>query len=447
MSGIQTHATVIDANQMALGQDMRHQPHLAWPNDTWWHAYGDSQLDDLMQAALAGSPTLKVAQARLSLAQAFAEGRRAETQPTLSTDVSLSRQRFSALQFIPPPWAGNYDWYNSATVSLAYDLDLWGRQESLWKGTVDEALATAAETQQVKLALETAVVRHYLRLSLEFTLLDIARCHEADVAERVAIARRALATGIGTEMEVNQAELPLPLARAQVLDTETRIAQERNQLAALSGNGPGAGDHILRPKLALAPLIGLPDQLPANLVGRRPDVVAQRWRVESAREFIDSAKAAFYPNINLLGFVGFQALGFGQFLSNGAAVSGIGPALSLPLFDGGRRRSNLTASSAAYDMAVENYNATLLGALQDVSDQLLMLQSQVKQLDEANQALQFAQKYSMQAQARYEHGLTDYSHVLDARDSLLRQQAAVATMEAARMDAHAALMRALGGGV
>ena len=324
---------------------------------------------------------------------------------------------------------------------------MWGRQENLWKGAVDEALATAAETQQVKLALETAVVRHYLRLSLDFTLLDIARRHETDVAERVAIARRALATGIGTEMAVNQAELPLPLARAQVLDAETRIALERNQLAALSGNGPGAGDHILRPKLALAPSIGLPDQLPANLVGRRPDVVAQRWRVESAREFIDSAKAAFYPNINLLGFVGFQALGFGQFLSNGAAVSGIGPALSLPLFDGGRRRSNLSASSAAYDMAVENYNATLLGALQDVSDQLLMLQSQVKQLDEANQALQFAQKYYVQAQARYEHGLSDYSHVLDARDSLLRQQAAVATMETARMDAHAALMRALGGGV
>ncbi len=447
MTGIQTHATVIDANQMTLGQDTRNQPHMAWPNEAWWRAYGDPQLDALMQTALAGSPTLKAAQARLSQAQAFSEGRHAEMQPSLGADVSLSQQRFSALQFIPPPWAGNYDWYNSATVSLAYDLDLWKRQENLWKGSVEEALATAAETQQVKLVLETAVVRHYLRLSLDFALLDIARHHEAVVAERISIARRALAAGIGTEMEVNQAEMPSPLIRAQIQETETRIALERNQLAALSGEGPGAGDKISRPKLALVSSIGLPEQLPASLVGRRPDVVAQRWHVESSREFIESAKAEFYPNINLLGFVGFQALGFGQFLSNGASVSGIGPALSLPLFDGGRRRSNLSFRSAAYDMAVENYNAVLLGALQDVSDQLLILQSQTKQLSEANQALQFAQKYYVLSQERYEHGLTDYSHVLDARDSLLRQQATVATVETGRLDAHAALMRALGGGV
>ena len=194
---------------------------------------------------------------------------------------------------------------------MSYDLDLWGRQEHLWKGSVGEVRATAAEAQQVKLEIVTAIVRSYVRLSMEYALRDIAEKRLAEVEKRVSIAKRGLKAGLGTGMQVSEAETALPMARAYIESIDIHIALTKNQLAALAGQGPGAGEKLNRPSIKLETVIGLPDTLPANLVGRRPDILAHRWHVEAASENIESAKAAYYPDINLLAFVGFQALGFG----------------------------------------------------------------------------------------------------------------------------------------
>jgi len=190
----------------------------------------------------------------------------------------------------------------------------------------------------------------------------------------------------------------------------------------------------------------LPDKLPANLIGRRPDVLAYRWRVEAAQQNIEGAKAAFYPNINLVAFIGFQALGFGQLISNAAAIAGAGPAISLPIFDGGRRRGNLTAKTASYDIAVDSYNETLIKALQDVSDQLAVLQSNAKQRKETEKAQATALKAHALAESSYKAGLSNYLHVLVTHETILRQKEIIAHLQAARLDTYAGLMRALGGG-
>lgn len=447
MSGIETHAQARDANTLDTGQAIRKAQAIVWPNEDWWKAYRDSQLDGLIAKTIADSPTLRVAHTRIALSQAYADSMHAETLPNISADTSIVRERFTALQFIPPPWGGNVDWNNKAQLSLAYDLDLWGRQESIWRASVDETRAAAAEAQQVKLELVTAIVRSYVQMAMEFSLNDLAAEYMEQLGQRVAIARRSLAAGLGTELEVSEAETLLPLARARIEAIDERINLLRNQIAALSGQGPGAGERITRPELVLDALVGLPDRLPANLVGRRPDMRAYRWRVEAAQQNIDSAKAAFYPNINLLAFVGFQAIGFGQMISNAGSIAGVGPAISLPIFDGGRRRGNLSAKTAAYDNAVENYNGALIRALQDVSDQLVMLQSNSKQLAEAETALKFASKAFTLAQTGYRVGLSNYQHVLDAKILVIRQQETIAQMQAVRLDSYAGLMRALGGGM
>jgi NodT family efflux transporter outer membrane factor (OMF) lipoprotein len=191
---------------------------------------------------------------------------------------------------------------------------------------------------------------------------------------------------------------------------------------------------------------GLPDQLPANLIGRRPDVLAYRWRAEAAQQGIEGAKAEFYPNINLLAFIGFQALGFGQLISTAASIAGVGPAISLPIFDGGRRRGNLSAKTASYDIAVENYNAIVLNALQDVSDQLVILQSNAKQRKEVELSLASAHRAHELATTSYRAGLSNYQHVLDTHSVVLRQQEIIAQLQAVRLGTYAGLMRALGGG-
>lgn len=436
-----------EPNKLEAGKIIASAQAIAWPHEDWWTAYRDPQLDSLMAMALKDSPTLHMAQARIELAKAFAEGMHAETLPNISGEASITRERFTALQFIPPPWAGSVDWNNQATVAMAYDLDLWGRQEHIWKGSVGDTQATAAEAQQVKLEIVTAIVRSYVRLSMEYALRDIAEERLAEVEKHVSIVKRGLKAGLATGMQASEAETALPMARVHIEAIDAHIALTKNQLAALAGQGPGAGEKLDRPSIKLETVIGLPDTLPANLVGRRPDILAHRWHVEAAGENIEGAKAAFYPNINLLAFIGFQALGFGQLISNAAAIGGVGPAISLPIFDGGRRKSNLSSKTAAYDMAVESYNAVLVQALQDVSDQLVILQSNKKQRAEAGQALELAEKAHRLARQSYQAGLDNYQHVLDAEAAVLRQQEVMIRLEAERQEGHAGLMRALGGGV
>jgi NodT family efflux transporter outer membrane factor (OMF) lipoprotein len=446
MSGIETHAQIKDANAFDAGKTIAKAQITVWPTDEWWKVYGDLQLDDLIARTIADNLTLLVARNRIALSQGVADSMYAETLPDISADTSIMRERFTALQYIPPPWAGNTVWNNKAQLSLAYDLDLWGRQESIWRASVNETRAAAAESQQVKLELVNAVVRSYVQMAMEFGLRDIAAEHMEQIEQRIAIARRSLKAGLGTEFQVSEVEVPLPLARAKIEAIDMRIVLLRNQISALSGQGPGAGEGMTRPTMQLNAPVGLPDQLPANLIGRRPDMQACRWRIEAAQQNIAGAKAAFYPNINLLAFAGFQSFGFAQMISNAGAISGVGPAISLPIFDGGRRRGNLSVKTAAYDIAVENYNGLLLRALQDVSDQLATLQSNAKQRAEAETAMQLAHKTYTLAQASYRAGLDNYQHVLDARISELRQQETLVQMQAARLDAYAGLMRALGGG-
>jgi NodT family efflux transporter outer membrane factor (OMF) lipoprotein len=436
-----------EPNKLEAGKMITSAQTIEWPHEDWWTAYRDPQLNTLMETALKDSPTLHMAEARVELTKAYAAGMHAEMMPDISGEASITRERFTALQFIPPPWAGNVDWNNRAAVSMAYDLDLWGRQEHLWKGSVGETQATAAEAQQVKLEIVTAIVRSYVRLSMEYALRDIAEERMAEVEKRVSIAKRGLKAGLGTGMQVSEAETALPMARAHIESIDAHIALTKNQLAALAGQGPGAGERLQRPSIKLEAAIGLPDTLPANLVGRRPDILAHRWHVEAAGENIESAKAAYYPNINLLAFVGFQALGFGQLLSSAAAIGGVGPAISLPLFDGGRRKSQLTGRTAAYDMAVEQYNAVLVQALQDVSDQLVILQSNEKQRKDAEQALALAEKAHRLSKQSHQAGLDNFQHVLDTEATVLRQREVMVQLEAERQETHAGLMRALGGGV
>ena len=446
MSGINPNAKSTQAVTLKSGQTIASASHIEWPKVDWWKVYHDQQLNALIDKAVSDSPTLRMAQSRVNLAQAYADSMHAETLPNIGGDASAVRQRFTELQFIPPPSAGNWDWDNKMTASIAYDLDLWGRQESIWNATVNETNASKLEVQQVKLELVNAVTRSYVQLAMEYQLRDLAEVYLDEVKQRVAIKQRSMKAGLGTEMEVIEAETPLPLARAKIEAIDERIKLLRNELAALSGQGPGAGDSINRPSMTLEASAGLPDTLQANLVGRRPDVLAHRLHVEAAQENIEGAKKAFYPNINLMGFIGFQALGFGQLLSTAAGIAGAGPAISLPIFDGGRRRGNLSAKTASYDIAVENYNSVLVKALQDVSDQLVIMQSNGKQIQEVEMALTSAKKAHHLAEVSYSGGLSNFQHVLDTNSVVIHQQEIRTQLQAVRLDAYAGLMRALGGG-
>lgn len=279
--------------------------------------------------------------------------------------------------------------------------------------------------------------------------MDIAKAMLQQQRDILALAQRRLRGGIGTHFEVSQAEVPLPETerRIEVIDEEIQLT--RNLLAALAGKGPGEGRTIRRPSLNLAAQPSLPSALPAELLGRRPDVVARRWQVAALAKGVDVARADFYPNVDLMASVGFSAVGGGmlEFFRSAKYTYSAGPAVTLPIFDGGRLRSQLGEAAAGYDAAVEQYNQTLVDALKNISDQLIRLHSVDIQKDFAAQSVASAQKTYDIATLAYQRGLTDYLNVLNAQTRLFQQQLVQEQVQAARLAAHASLLTALGGGV
>lgn len=447
MGNIHPQSKALPANTLKTGNSIHDAKPMAWPTEAWWEALGDAQLNKLVEAAIADNPTLKIAQARVRLAQSMAGVARSATLPQVNADASIDRQRFSSQGVAPPPIAGTWRWLSNAQVSMAYDLDLWGRDHDLLAAALNDTQVASAEAQASRLALETAVVRSYIQLWYEYALLDSVRDSLAQRERILDVTRRRYKAGLASAIDVTAVETTLPAGQREEERLEEAIALLRNQLAALIGKGPGDGETITRPALTLHGEVGLPSNVPADLVGRRPDIAAQRWRVEAAGHGIEAAKAAFYPNINIVAFAGLQAFGFSKFLSASSSVRGVTPALSLPIFDGGRLRGQLGEQTALYDAAVEQYNATLIQALLEVANTVTQMESVESQRHLAERALANARKAHTLADRSFRAGITDSLPALSARLALLSEEEQATKVEMERLENYANLMAALGGGL
>ncbi len=421
-----------------------------WPVAQWWRAYNDPQLDHWIDLAAAGAPSLAIAAARVRQAKAMAGMAESAESLHINSEASLKRHDWATDQFYGPgALANTTTWDNNASLGLSYSLDFWGRESNATERALDLAHMSAAQARQAQLELQDNIVRAYIQLSLNYAQRDIVEATLAQQQQILDLAQRRLKGGIGTHFEVSQAETPLPETHRQIDALDEAIALSRNQLAALAGKGPGEGANLHRPTLALKTALKLPSALPAQLLGQRPDVVASRWAVAAQARGIDVAHAGFYPNVDLIANLGYMATGGGmlEFLTGKKFNYGAGPAVSLPIFDGGRLRSQLGEASAGYDLAVAQYNQTLITALKSISDQLIRRESMDKQQAFAIESVAAAQKTYDIAMIAYQRGLTDYLNVLNAQTLLFRQQQVQQQVQAARLTVHAELVVALGGGL
>ncbi len=448
MKGLAPEATLRGADALATQHTLEGVTvsKAAWPAIDWWKAFDDPQLDTLIDEGLSGSPTLKVAEARTRKALAAADTAKAPLYPQVAGSVSSSRQRFSEQGLTPPPAAGTWNTVNQLQVTLGWELDFFGKNRSAYEAALGRARAAEVDEQAARLALSTAIAQAYVELQRAYLELDVAHRALAEREQIYALTRDRNEAGVDSRLELKQAESALPATREEIVRLQETIQLMRNQLAALLGQGPDRGLAIARPTAAALTPVALPSTVPAELLGRRPDLVAQRWRVEAARRDIDSAKAEFYPNVNLLAFVGLQSLGGAGFLSAASRALGAGPAITLPIFEGGRLRANLAGMDADYDIAVQQYNQTLADAMRDVVDQLASLRSVDEQRVQQKQALATTQEAYDLALLRYREGIGNYLQVLSAEQPWLVQQSLDADLRSRELGLSIGLARALGGG-
>ena len=281
----------------------------AWPTDTWWSAYGDPQLDALITESFQGSPSLEIAQARLRAAQSQATQAKAARLPTTSVDAQVTKQRYPENGLYPPPFAGNYVTSGQLALDFSYDIDFWGRNREALDAARANVRGAEADQAAAHLALAVAVTRAYIQLDLNYALLDVVKANLEQQQSILDLTRQRVAAGLENTARVKQSEGQVALVQTSVDYTQANIDTTRNALAALVGVGPDRGLDLQRPHLTAPANIALPSTLPVDLLGRRPDVVAARWRVEGAARGVAASEAAFYPNVNLVAFAGLQAVG------------------------------------------------------------------------------------------------------------------------------------------
>jgi NodT family efflux transporter outer membrane factor (OMF) lipoprotein len=448
MQGIAPQATSRDANALAsqralAGASVRDA---AWPTSDWWKAYEDPQLDALMDEALAANPTLNIAAARTRKALAAAQASESALSPRIDASASTTRERFPEHALVPPPFGGTTQTVSQLQLSLSWEIDFWGKNRAAYEAALGAARAAEVDAYAARLALSTNIAQAYVQLQRAYLELDVANQTLASREQIAALTRDRNAAGIDSRLEVKQAEAALPATREQIAALNERIGLARNAIAALMGAGPDRGLAIARPTAIASARIALPANVPAELIGRRPDIVAQRWRVEAASKDIASQKAAFYPNVNLLAFAGLQSLGGANLLAAASRTLGVTPAVTLPIFDAGRLRAELAGKDADYDMAVEQYNQEIANAMREVVDQLVSFRSLDSQREQQRIAATTTRDAYDLALLRYREGLGNYLQVLSAEQPMLVQQSLDAELRARTLELSINLVRALGGG-
>jgi NodT family efflux transporter outer membrane factor (OMF) lipoprotein len=446
--GLAPSSTLRDARTLSAAATLAgaHVSPAAWPAHDWWRRYGDAQLDAMMASALADSPSMGIAAARVRQAEAAAGIAGAALSPQVGGAARSNRQRFSEHSTVPKPLAGSYQWSNEATLNFSYELDFWGKNQAGVDAAIGRRKAAEVDAEAARLVLTVGLTRAYLALSQLYAQYDLGEAVLKQREQIVTLTRQRVAARIDSQADLKQAELGIPLAKAELAATSEAIALACTQLAALMGAGPDRGSQITRPQLREVQPAALPSVLSSELIARRPDVVAQRWRVEAQRRDIDVAKTLFYPSVNLTALVGLQSLGFAHFFDSGSGIASAGPALSLPIFDGGRLRGNLALRDADYDVAVEAYNQTLVDAVRDVASQLVSLQWLIERRALQAEASATAQQAYELSLERYRAGVGNYLQVLATETQVLAQRRGQIDLATRAFDLDMQLVRALGGG-
>jgi NodT family efflux transporter outer membrane factor (OMF) lipoprotein len=411
----------------------------------WWLSFNDPALNDLIGRALAGSPNLKVAQARLARAQAVASTARSADGFHVDGEVDITRQRFSETSIYPPPLGGGIFTLGTAQLNGSYDFDFFGRNRAAIEAAVGSERAAQADVQSARIMLASNVARTYIQLGRLFEQRDVATRSLKQRDEILTLIKQRVQGGLDTTVEQRQGEGALPESRQQIEQLDEQITLTRHALAALTAQPPNALDSLVAP-LQTVRALALPAAVPADLLGRRADITAARWRVEAATSDVKNAKAQFYPNINLTAFVGLSSIGLDRLVRSASEQYGVGPALRLPIFDQGRLRANLGGKTADLDAAIESYNGAVLDAVHDVADQISSWRSIERQQAQQTSAQQAAESaYDLSTQ-RYKAGLGTYLTVLNAEATVLTQRRLAADLKARAIDVQIALIRALGGG-
>lgn len=412
----------------------------------WWLVYADPLLNSLEDQINVSNQALKVAEAQFREARAQVQAVRAGVYPTLTTQPSIGASQASANRSANSAAQSSSKVYGdfSLPVDVSYEPDLWGRVRMAVAGSVASAQAVSGDVENIRLSLQSELAADYFQLRT----LDIGKKILDSTVEsyqkNLELTSNRYKGGVASKVEVAQAETQLLTARAQDIDLGVQRTQLEHAIAVLIGKAP-ASFSIAPVDSQIAPP-PIPAGVPSELLERRPDIAAAERRVAVANAQIGLARAAYYPVLNLTGAVGFEASHIQDWFAWPSHLFSVGSALAETVFDGGKRKAATQQAIAAQDAAVASYRESVLGALQEVEDNLAALHVLADEAQVQELAVKSAADSLALSLNRYKSGVVSYLEVITAQDTYLANQRTAVQIVGRQMVASVQLVKALGGG-
>ncbi len=415
----------------------------------WWTVFDDPALNDLEQQAHDANQNLQAAIARVKEARSLNEAARAGFFPSVTSGFGPTRQQTSAVSQLQPDGTSVPEqtiW--RAQASASYEVDLFGRVASTVSATKADAQQREALLRSVLLALQADVAQNYFSLR-ELDAEGEVFAHTVDLREQaLKLVQHRFDDGEISELDVARAKSELESARSDSMTVQRLRAASEHSLAVLLGKNPSEFTMAANP---LTPVeIRIPPGLPSALLERRPDIAAAERAMAAANARIGIAKAAYFPSLALTGTAGFESATLADLFraSSWAFLAGpfAGTALTLPLFDGGRRKGNLANARATFDENVANYREQVLVAFQEVEDNLSALRILEDQTQAQARAVAASARAAHLSRVQYDEGAINYLDVIDAERTVLQARRVAVQLEGVQATSTVNLIRALGGG-
>lgn len=411
----------------------------------WWEIFQDSQLNALEQQINVSNQNLKIAVLQYQESRAALRYVRADYYPTVTASPSATREKYSNNR---PPQSSAFNGitFNDFVVplNLSYQVNAWGRVSKNVESYREQAQASAADLAVINLSLHATLAIDYFAarsLDAEEKLLQDT---VAQYQQAFQLNEDRYQGGLASEVEVEQARTILETTRAQMVDVGVARSQYEHAVAVLIGKPPAG--FSLPPLPLTTPPPPIPVGIPSELLERRPDISAAERRVASANAQVGLAKTAYYPSLDIFGAGGFESGSITTLLQGPSALWSIGASSLMTVFDVGRRRALNDEARASYDSTVASYRETVLGAFQQVEDNLAALRILEQEAGVQAVAVQAAQRSLDLSNTRYEGGVTSYLEVITAQNAALADEVTAVNILGRRMANAVLLIQALGGG-
>ena len=421
-----------------------------WPQSNWWQDYHDAQLNSLMSRALANAPDMQIADQRIKLAEAQARMSQADLGPELDFGADVERQKMSA-EGLMGPFATDSDgntgpWYTNGTFGLTagWDLDLWGKNRALVQARIGEVKAQLAERAQTRELLSSSVARLYWQWQTEAAIQDVLQQIKSEQNNIVTVDTALLEHGITNSAEGAENDINVSKTDEQLADVAGNMKEIEARLMALTNSQSRSLN--LR-KVALPAVASkMPTTLGYELLARRPDLQEAHWYIEASLSEVDAAKAAFYPDINLMAFLQQDALHLSDLFRHSAQQMGVTAGLTLPIFDSGRLNANLDIASAQNNLSVAKYNKAVVDAVNQVAKTASQVETLMAKNQQQAQVEKDVQRVVNLAQQRKNAGIISGAKVSVAKLPALQERISAIRLHGQWIDASIQLTSALGGG-